>query len=223
MGRPAARSLQLSWQRCARGSSSGLSESDALSLGSSHTGSRTTSASKGRAADDSCAKCAVLIAGKTSPQLIDLFFGSITLSSLGKPVDKRLYLNIDSPLAAEWNASALEHGIELRALPHSPSVALALDAMDIVDSAHQINTFVLASEDAALAPLAQRLRRGGKRVVLVTTACGADFIEGPKAAAAPLAPWVDTVISFDKYAVKCVDDAISFGHRYHPCSPKSPN
>lgn len=91
----------------------------------------------------------------------------------GIAIDRRVYGDFSSELNHAWKLASLEFGIETK-MQTSPSkrknatdIALAVDAMDILHTVELIDTFVIVTNDSDFAPLAQRLRRSGKRVVAV--------------------------------------------------------
>lgn len=96
----------------------------------------------------------------------------------GVSIDRRVYGDFSSPRNEPWKTAALQLGIEPR-MATSPSrmknatdIALVIGAMDILhesDARSVVDTFVLVTNDSDFAPLAQRLRRSGKRVVAVGT------------------------------------------------------
>ena len=96
----------------------------------------------------------------------------------GVSIDRRVYGDFSSPRNEPWKSAALQLGIEPR-MATSPSrmknatdIALVIGAMDILhasDARSVVDTFVLVTNDSDFAPLAQRLRRSGKRVVAVGT------------------------------------------------------
>jgi uncharacterized LabA/DUF88 family protein len=99
----------------------------------------------------------------------------------GIAVDRRVYGDFSLPRTEAWKTAALELGIETK-MQASPSktknatdIALCIDAMDILHAPDSlVETFVIVTNDGDFAPLAQRLRRSGKRVVAVGT--GASLI-----------------------------------------------
>ena len=99
----------------------------------------------------------------------------------GTAVDRRVYGDFSLPRVEAWKIAALEHGLETK-MQASPSktknatdIAMCIDAMDILHAQSTlVDTFVIVTNDGDFAPLAQRLRRSGKRVVAVGT--GASLI-----------------------------------------------
>jgi len=99
---------------------------------------------------------------------------------LGVAVDRRVYGDFSSTRTDGWKTAALRLGLETR-MQASPSrsknatdIALVIDAMDVLHARGgervEVDTFVIVTNDGDFAPLAQRLRRSGKRVVAVGSA-----------------------------------------------------
>ena len=127
-------------------------------------------------------KYAILIdADNVPPRLAGAILDEVSRSIKGSAVDRRVYGDFSQPRIESWKIAALEYGIETK-MQASPSkaknatdIALCIDAMDILHSRDSIvDTFVIVTNDGDFAPLAQRLRRSGKRVVAVGT--GASLI-----------------------------------------------
>ena len=120
---------------------------------------------------------AVLIdADNVPPRLCAAILEEVGQRVQGTNVDRRVYGDFSLPRIEAWKTAALEHGIAT-IMQTSPSktknatdIALCIDAMDILHAPNSlVDTFVLVTNDGDFAPLAQRLRRSGKRVVAVGT------------------------------------------------------
>ena len=93
----------------------------------------------------------------------------------GVPVDKRVYGDWSYTPNKAWLEAAAKHGIETKmvnrslAKKNASDISMVIDAMDLLHSPTATSNldFVLVSDDADLAPLAQRLRRQGKEVIAV--------------------------------------------------------
>ena len=93
----------------------------------------------------------------------------------GVPVDKRVYGDWSYTPNNAWLEAAAKHGIETKmvnrslAKKNASDISMVIDAMDLLHSPTATSNldFVLVSDDADLAPLAQRLRRQGKEVIAV--------------------------------------------------------
>ena len=94
----------------------------------------------------------------------------------GETVDQRVYGDFSLPRLTDWKMAALTFGFEtkMQASPakskNATDIALCIDVMDILHrSDPPVDTFVIVTNDGDFAPLAQRLRRSGRRVVAVGT------------------------------------------------------
>jgi hypothetical protein len=92
----------------------------------------------------------------------------------GTLVVVRAWRHWDAGQRKSWAAAAARHGVrEGRQSPgrNATDIALAIDAIDLLHE-RAIDTFCIVSNDRDYEPLAARLRRSGRRVVLMTGAQG---------------------------------------------------
>ena len=92
----------------------------------------------------------------------------------GIAVDKRVYGDFSRAPLDGWKQAAFQHGLDTRmqasleraSNKNATDIALVIDAMDILYATHNaVDGFVIVSNDGDFAPLAQRLRRQGKKVI----------------------------------------------------------
>ena len=121
-------------------------------------------------------RVALLIDGDNVPaRLASAILEEIEEYVGGTQVDRRVYGDFSHVRNEAWRAAGMEHGLALVMQAsakgkNATDIALSIDAMDILhggDRSAPVDTFVIVTNDGDFAPLAQRLRRSGRRVVHV--------------------------------------------------------